>query len=159
MQRLAAVIAWSEAAVAEPLEFEGRVEALHRAELASQLNGLVARVLFDGGEPVVAGQALIELEDAEFRLAVASAKAELMRAEAELRLAEQKAARTSELSSRGVATEAEKDAVDATLAAAKAAVSIARTTLSVAELNLARTAIRSPIDGFVSRPSVAPAGT
>ena len=74
-------------ALAETLEFEGRVEAVHHAELASHLNGIITEIAFEGGEEVQAGDPLIMLDPAEFELAVAQAKALLASASAQLTLA------------------------------------------------------------------------
>ena len=49
---------------AEPLIFEGRIEAAHQAVLATRINGVVAEILFNGGDEVIEGQPLIRLDPA-----------------------------------------------------------------------------------------------
>ena len=136
----------------ETLEFEGRVEALHHAALASHLNGIITEIAFEGGEEVAVGDPLITIDPAEFELAVAEATSALARARAYETLAEQEAIRVRNLSSRGVATDARQDATEAELAIARAETSMAEAVLQRAELDLERTAIAAPISGFVSRP-------
>ncbi len=142
-------------ALAETLEFEGRVEAVHHAELASHLNGIITEIAFEGGEEVQAGDPLITLDPAEFELAVTQAEALLASARAQLNLAEQEAGRVRDLSSRGVATEARRDAAEATLSVARAETKMAEAELERARLDLTRTVIGAPISGFVSRPMAA----
>ncbi len=139
-------------ALGEALEFKGRVEAAHHATLYSHLDGIITAIAFEGGEEVTAGDPLITVDAAKFKLAVAEAKAALARARANQTLAEQQEARVGDLSGRGVATEARHDAAKAELAVAHAEALMAETALEGAELDLKRTTIRAPISGFVSRP-------
>ncbi len=152
---LLALLLGATPALADTLEFQGRVEAVHYAELASHLNGIITEIAFEGGEEVEAGDPLITLDPAEFELAVAHAKALLASARAELTLAEQEARRVRDLSGRGVATDARRDAAEATLAVARAGTLMAEAELERARLDLSRTVIAAPISGFVSRPMAA----
>ena len=149
---LLALLLGAAPALGETLEFEGRVEALHHAALASHLNGIITEIVFEGGEKVAVGDPLITIDPAEFELAVAEATSALARARAYETLAEQEAIRVRNLSSRGVATDARQDATEAELAIARAETSMAEAVLQRAELDLKRTIITAPISGFVSRP-------
>ncbi|MEM8811027.1 MAG: efflux RND transporter periplasmic adaptor subunit [Pseudomonadota bacterium] len=140
---------------AEPLRFEGRVEAMRNAELSSRLNGVIAEIAFEGGESVVAGDPLITLDPADFEIAVKVAEAELARVRAGRTLAEAESERAERLSERGVAAEAQLQAAEAALAVATADVTAAEAALARAKLDLSRTVIRAPMDGLVSRPLIA----
>src|SRR5690606_11581762 len=61
-------------------ELPGRTSAWLVAEVRPQVNGLVARRLFTEGEIVKAGQPLYQLDDATYRAAANSARAQLKRA-------------------------------------------------------------------------------
>lgn len=63
----------------------GRVESSHRAGLGSDVAAAIARVHVNEGDWVAAGDVLVELDDAEARLAVAERSAELERQRALLR--------------------------------------------------------------------------
>lgn len=139
---------------AEPLVFEGRVEATERAVLSTRLDGVVTEILFEGGERVLPGQPLIRLDPADAELALAAAEARLAEARAVLSGAETRAARQERLSERGVAADAQVGPARTARAAAEAAVALAEAERDRAALDLARTAIRAPIAGYISRPTV-----
>ncbi|WP_093256256.1 efflux RND transporter periplasmic adaptor subunit [Rubrimonas cliftonensis] len=143
------------AASAETLRFQGRVEAAERAVLSSRLNGVVAAILFQGGEKVERGQPLIRLDATDAELALAAAEAELAGALALREGAERRAARQEELSERGVASDAQVGSARTERAAARAGVALAQAGRDRAALDLERVVIRAPISGYVSRPMVA----
>lgn len=66
------------------LQFSGRVEARSRVEVGSTLTGRVAVVEAQEGDAVRAGQALLRLDDAEWRAALAQAEAGERQASARL---------------------------------------------------------------------------
>ncbi|MEX2520739.1 MAG: efflux RND transporter periplasmic adaptor subunit, partial [Paracoccaceae bacterium] len=137
------------------LVFDGVVEAARRAELATDVSGVVRAIHFAGGERVAAGQTLIEIDDAAFLLAVEDAKATLDHAKAEATAAGEEAARSAELSARGVAPDTRLRADRTRLAQAQALRMQAGIALRRAELDLARTRIAAPLAGVVGRPDVA----
>ncbi|MEM6904462.1 MAG: efflux RND transporter periplasmic adaptor subunit [Pseudomonadota bacterium] len=137
---------------AETLTFEGRVEAVHRAELSSQLDGVVAEILFRAGDEVAAGQPMIRLDEADARLALRMAEARLAAARAELEGAAREAQRQEQLAARGIAPESVLAPLQTAKAAATAALALAEADLARAELDLSRTVIRAPIAGFAAPP-------
>lgn len=139
---------------AERLVFEGRVEASSEAVLATRLNGVVAEVLFEGGEAVTPGQPLIRLDPRDAELALAVAEAEVAGAEAELAGATRNANRQEALFERGVTADAVVGPARTRKAAAEAALALAETERARAALDLERAVIRAPIAGFISKPAV-----
>src|SRR5690606_21760641 len=65
-------------------ELPGRTSAWLVAEVRPQVNGIVARRLFTEGSMVRAGEPLYQIDDASYRAAANSARAQLKRAEATL---------------------------------------------------------------------------
>jgi HlyD family secretion protein len=63
----------------------GRVETPHRVDLAAQITGTVARLSVEEGQPVRAGQVLLEIDAAEQRAAAEQAVVAVRQAEARLR--------------------------------------------------------------------------
>ena len=108
------------------IELPGRVRASAEAEIRPQVTGIIEARLFTEGDYVEAGQALYQIDDAEYVAAVQSARAALARAQA-----------TAEN-----AREAEAD------------IAIQQAALSQAQIDLARTTIKAPIDGRIGRSSV-----
>ncbi len=148
-----AILCWLVApAMAEPLTFEGRVEAYKRAELSSRLNGVVAEILFSGGERVTAGTPMIRLDAEDLELSIAAAEAEVSRTEAAHFLARREAERVRTLGTRGVVTEVRADQTESSLKQTAAELEAARVALKRAQLDLRHATIRAPIDGFAGRP-------
>lgn len=124
------------------LEATGTVEALDTAELRPEVAGLVDAVLFEDGDKVRRGQALVRLRDAD-------AKAALTEARARASLAKLERDRRAPLVGGGDVSQAELDRADAEVALAAAE-------LARAEEGLRRTVMVAPFDGVVGRRDVAP---
>ncbi|MEM1160537.1 MAG: efflux RND transporter periplasmic adaptor subunit [Pseudomonadota bacterium] len=139
----------------ETMVFQGQIESSARAELSSQVNGVVAEVLFTGGEKIAAGQPMIRLDPVDAELAVAVAEANLAAAEAARDGAAQEAARQERLAARGISPDAVLTPARTAKAAAEAALALANAELARAKLDLSRTVIRAPIAGFAGRPITA----
>ena len=151
----ALLLAAEPAGAEEPLRFEGQVEAVHRAEIATKVDGVVTAVLFEGGERVAAGDALMRIDADGFALEVKEAEAVRAEAEAARKLAEQEAERSRGLAARGIATDRRLETAEAELIRATADVARADAALARARLDLERATIRAPIAGVISRPAIA----
>ncbi|MCC6303515.1 MAG: biotin/lipoyl-binding protein, partial [Gammaproteobacteria bacterium] len=151
----------------------GILQPTNQVDVGSELSGTVARVLVDVNDRVTTGQTLVELDTAKLNDQVTQARAALTSAEATVR---QTAATASEsrdnlarleevsrLSGGQVPSQSELAAAQAALqraladeASAGAGVAEARAALRSAETNVAKAAIRSPINGVVLARSVDP---
>lgn len=151
----------------------GTLKPTRSVAVGSELSGTVSRVLVDVNDRVSKGQVLLELDRAKFqdtvnrsRAALGAAQAALAQNEATVREARATLSRFEEvarLSGGRVPSAAELDGARAALTRAKAnvdnaraVVTQARASLSTDETNLAKSAIRSPIDGVVLARSVDP---
>lgn len=139
---------------ADPLIFEGRVEAAGQAVLAARINGVVAEILFNGGDEVTEGQPLIRLDPVDAELALAVANAELAQAKAELDGAVREADRQERLAARGVSPDAVVGPARTARAVAQAALALAQAKRDRSALDLQRAVIVAPITGLISRPDV-----
>ncbi|WP_434654543.1 efflux RND transporter periplasmic adaptor subunit [Chromobacterium violaceum] len=117
-------------------------------QVAPDVSGLITEVKVSDNQLVKKGQVLFVVDRAHYELALRQAEAALAAQRATLAQARREAARNRSLTDL-VAAEAreEGDAKvqlgEATLAAAEAAVGLAR-------LNLERTTVKSPVDGYLS---------
>lgn len=136
------------------IELPGRVRALAEAEIRPQVTGIIKQRLFTEGDSVEAGQALYQIDDAEYVAAVQSARAALARAQASAENARETANRFERLSAINAVSRQEYDQALAAAKQAEADISIQEAALSQAQINLARTRITSPIDGRIGRSSV-----
>lgn len=154
----------------------GNLQPTNKVDVGSELSGTIEAVLVDDNDRVKKGQVLARLDTARLRdqvaksrAAVASAEAKILQAQATLNQARSNLDRLREvarLSDGKVPSKAELDTADATLAravadetVAKAALAESRAVLSADETNLAKGAIRSPIDGVVLNRRVEPGQT
>lgn len=119
------------------IKVAGRTEASRQITLRAETEGVVTEIVVPRGSAVKQGDALVRLavEDRQARLK--KAEAQLAKRELEFRAAENlsKKSFTSEVS----------------LANAKAEMESARADLETAQLELARTVIRAPFDGYFNR--------
>ena len=135
-------------------ELPGRTSAWLVAEVRPQVNGIIDRRLFTEGEIVKAGQPLYQIDDASYRAAANSARAQLKRAEATLVAARLTARRTGELVEVSAVSKQDHDNATAALGQAEADVAAARAALDAANVTLGYARITSPIDGRIGRSSV-----
>lgn len=114
------------------IEVAATLVASKRAEISPQVEGVVAEVFKDLGDPVAKGEPLLRLDDEEYRLAVEQARAELARAEAAVAEARARlvqvrsdSARARELRRQGVLSAGQFETQEAALRVAEAAVQAA----------------------------------
>ncbi|MDF3832254.1 HlyD family secretion protein [Cupriavidus basilensis] len=130
-----------------PWTRDGHVRA-DVVQVAPDVSGLVTRILVKDNQRVQRGQVLFVIDQDRFRLALQQAQASAAAQRAALAQARREAARNRTLSE-VVATEvveegrARVEQGEAALAQAEAAVGLAR-------LNLARTSVVSPVDGYLN---------
>lgn len=151
----------------------GNLEPTNQVEIGSELSGTVRAVLVDEDDRVEKGQVLVELDPAKFedavtrtKGAVAVAEASVAQAKATLDEARTKLERFREvarLSDNKVPSRTEMEAAEAEFAratanraSAQASLMEARAQLRSNETDLAKTKIKSPMDGVVLSRAVDP---
>lgn len=132
-------------------DLPGRIAAVRTAEVRPRVSGIIQERVFRQGSIVKEGDVLYRIDPTLFRVAVASARANLERAKAALVLARQKAERQKELQKRNVSSAQEYDVAMANLAQAEAEVAAAQAGLDQAQVNLDYTEVRAPITGRIGR--------
>lgn len=132
-------------------ELPGRIAAVRTAEVRPRVGGILLERVFEQGTIVKQGDILYKIDPTLYRVAVASAKANVERAKAARLLAQQKAERQKELQRRNVSSAQEYDVAVANLAQAEAEVAAAQAGLEQATVNLTYTDVRAPITGRIGR--------
>ena len=135
-------------------ELPGRVTPYLVAEVRPQVNGIVARRLFDEGGTVRAGQPLYQLDDALYRADHESAKAALARAEATLGTARLEARRSADLVAIKAVSRQDDENAQAALKQAEADVAAARAAAERAAVLLGYARITAPIGGRIGKSAV-----
>ncbi|MDY8107996.1 HlyD family secretion protein [Fulvimarina sp. 2208YS6-2-32] len=121
-------------------------------EIASYVPGVLTQLNVVNNQRVKKGDLLVQVDRKGYETAVERARAQVAKADAEYELQRQQAARLTELETRDQAAVANVNVANARLrtSAAQAALEAARQQLRAAELDVARTTIRAPADGYVA---------
>lgn len=130
---------------------QGTVEPRNESELVPQVAGEVEWVspaLASGGF-FGQGDPLVRIEPADYRVALATARAVIARAESENQRAKTEIARQGTLREKGVASQARVDDAENAARVAAAALDEAEARLERAERDLMRTTLRAPFEGRV----------
>ncbi len=125
------------APISNRLNLPGVVEEWIRLDLLAEISGTVERLLVQEGQPVQAGDLLLQIEDDDYRIA-------RDRAEAAYSLARADFLRDQKVHAKGVIPVAELEAQKTRMQTAKADLDIAR-------LHLERCRVTAPIDGVIRR--------
>ncbi len=132
-------------------EFTGRTAAMENVEVRPRVSGHIEAVKFQSGQLVKKGDVLFQIDARWYQAEFAKREADHEQARVKMANAEREANRTAALlASKAISTE-EGDQRQARYAEAKAALLATEAAKASAKLDLEQTAIRSPIDGRVSR--------
>jgi RND family efflux transporter MFP subunit len=139
--------AWR-AYVETPWTRDGRIRA-DIVEIAPDVSGTVADVRVRDNQTVRKGDVLFAIDPERYRFALAQAEASVQGRERELDQRRRELERRAHLSNLAVTAEAREQAETA-VATTEAAYDQALATLNTARLNLDRTELRAPVNGFVT---------
>lgn len=132
-------------------EFTGRAAAIEFVEVRPRVSGHIRKVRFESGQLVKKGDILFDIDDRWHKADFDRSEAEVAVAQVRSDNAEREARRTAQLLESKAISKEEADAREARYAEARAALQAAKAARDSAQLDLEHTAIRSPIDGRVSR--------
>ncbi len=127
----------------------GTVTPLNTVSLTARVAGQIAKVEYQEGQLVHAGDPLVEIDPAPFQAAVTQAEGQLARDQAQLDLAKINLQRDTDLLKKGVISKQEFDTQTATDHQAEGTVKLDQGNLDQAKVNLAYCHITSSIDGRV----------
>jgi RND family efflux transporter MFP subunit len=119
------------------------------ANVAPQISGQIVEVRTHDNEHVHKGDVLYIIEKFDFEVALDNAKATILNRAADLEVKKAQNARRAALTMLSTSIE-EKQVFDGNAKMAEAALASAKATLAQSEINLQRTEVRSPVDGYVT---------
>jgi len=150
---IAAVIGWKlwNVYMYEPWTRDARVRATI-VNLAPDVSGLISSLNVVDNQSVKKGDVLFVIERDRFQAALAQAQALVENKRANLRLANDNARRDQELAraDSSAITQVQIETSQATAAVAAAELAQAEAALTTARINLQRTEVRSPVNGYVT---------
>ncbi|GJD49553.1 p-hydroxybenzoic acid efflux pump subunit AaeA [Methylobacterium crusticola] len=144
---LAALVVW-EYYVTAPWTRDGRVR-VQVASIAPQVSGQITELRVVDNQFVRRGDVLFVIDPYDFRIALDSARAEVENRAADLQVKRAQAARREALTTISTSIE-EKQQFAGTAKQAEAAYASAQAQAAQAEINLRRTEVRSPVNGYVT---------
>jgi multidrug resistance efflux pump len=119
------------------------------ANVAPQISGQIVEVQTSDNRHVYKGDILYVIEKVDFVVALDNAKATILNREADLAVKTAQNARRAALTTLSTSIE-EKQVFEGNAKMAEAALASAKAALVQAEINLQRTEVRSPVDGYVT---------
>jgi RND family efflux transporter MFP subunit len=134
--------------VESPWTRDGRVRA-DVIQVAPEVSGVVADMRVADNQKVAKGDVLFVIDPERYRFALTQAEANVSSKENDLEQRRRELARRERLSSAAITEEAREQAETA-VNLAEAAYSDALAALNTARLNLDRTTVRAPVNGFVT---------
>ncbi|MBK1882801.1 HlyD family secretion protein [Luteolibacter pohnpeiensis] len=133
----------------EPWTRDGRVNA-ELVKIVPEVSGKIAQLPVVDNQLVQKGDVLFTIDPENFQLALEQAEAQLKTRQSELDLAKQKADRRGLLVSANAISAEEQQSADTAVAVAQAALANAVATRDLANLNLRRTTVVSPVNGYIT---------
>lgn len=137
------------AQAADTEAFPGRIEAMVRADVTTEVSGIVQEIHFEAGQTVKKGDLLFTLDDTDFLLGLEEAEANVMRADALHVAAKQDFERTEALKARGSVADVQVLKAKGALALAEAVLHQTEVQLKGARADLERSVIRAPLSGVI----------
>ncbi|MES2180974.1 MAG: efflux RND transporter periplasmic adaptor subunit [Pseudomonadota bacterium] len=137
-----------------PWTRDGRVRA-DVVNIAPDVSGLVAEVTVHDNQFVHRGDVLFKIDPEHYRFALQHAEAQVQQTKAILSMKKGQASRRATVDDQVISRESREDS-DMIAASAKAEYEAAVSQRDQAKLNLERTVIRSPVDGWVSNLLIRP---
>lgn len=147
---VAILLAWAmwEAYLRAPWTRDGQVRA-YVVTMASEVAGRVVELPVADNQFVHKGELLMAIDPTDYRIAVSLAEATVQQAQANAQNLDREAKRRQELSTLSTSVE-EKQSYESNAQVARASYQKALSNLDQARVNLDRTRILSPVDGYVT---------
>jgi multidrug resistance efflux pump len=144
---LVSIMAWDEYVTA-PWTRDGSVR-VQVASVAPQVSGQITQLRIIDNQFVHKGDILYQIEPFDFDVTLRTSKALLEQREADMHVKQLQSERRQRLSDLATTPE-EQQVFEGSAVQAKAAVDAARQQVAQADINLKRTEVRSPVNGYVT---------
>jgi membrane fusion protein (multidrug efflux system) len=141
-------------AIEERIEATGELLAKDRAQLASEVDGVVTELAVDEGDRVEEGALLLAVDPEKRGLAAANARARVREAQAALAEARRQHDRIRTLHEKGIASDAALDQASTELSRAQSRADAGSAEAGVAERALRDASVRAPFAGWIARRDV-----
>lgn len=134
--------------------YTSRLEAPQEVALMPRVSGVIEGIAFNEGDEVKEGDLLFQLDDRPFAAVVASLEAQISSAKAALNQASREAKRAKRLAKRKAISTEQAESRSSILQQRRADLIALQAQLTSAQLDLEFSAVRSPINGVISRANI-----
>src|SRR6195256_890123 len=148
---VAAVLAWTtwQTYMGAPWTRDGTVRA-YVVTMAPEVAGRIIKLAVADNQFVHKGEELFEIDPADYRIALDQTQAQAQRDAAALDYARANAARKADLEAKGWTSKDIYQQTTSSLRQSEAVVALDQAAIAKAQLDLRRTVIRSPVNGYVT---------
>jgi multidrug resistance efflux pump len=148
---LATLLAWAmwQAYMAAPWTRDGTVR-VYVVTMAPEVAGRIVKLPVADDQFVHKGDVLFEIDPASYRIALDQAQAQAQRDAAALDYARANQGRKADLEAKGWASKDVYQQTTSTLHQSEAVVALDQAAIAKAQLDLSRTVVRSPVNGYVT---------
>ena len=148
---IAASLAWAmwQVYMAAPWTRDGTVRA-YVVTMAPEVAGRIVKLTVADNQFVHKGDTLFEIDPADYQIALDQAKAQAQRDGATLDYARENQSRQARLANEGWASTDVYQQTTSTLHQSEGIIALDKAAIAKAELDLSRTVIRSPVNGYVT---------
>jgi multidrug resistance efflux pump len=148
---VAALFSWAmwQAYMSAPWTRDGTVRA-YVVTMAPEVAGRIVKLTVADNQFVHKGDMLFEIDPADYRIALEQAQAQALRDGAALDYARENQNRQARLANEGWASTDVYQQTTSTLHQSEGIIALDKAAIAKAELNLSRTVIRSPVNGYVT---------
>jgi HlyD family secretion protein len=138
----------------EIVSASGTLNPIVSVTVGAEVTGVIRKVLVDYNSPVKAGQAVAQIDTADYQAALTQAEGDLANAESSLKLAEANLKRKEALHDQKMLAPSDYDTAVATVEQARATVITRQGARDKSKTDLEHCTIYSPIDGVVTSRAV-----
>ncbi len=136
------------------LQFTGTIDAVEKNLISARVAGIVENMPVDNGDPIKAGQTLLQIDDQPYQNLLTINSSTLTQAQAKLNSTRLSHDRLKQLYEAGALSDQDYEDIQTALTAAEADVSAANAALNNAQKDLAHTKVSSPINGLIANRAV-----
>jgi membrane fusion protein (multidrug efflux system) len=135
----------------ERIEASGELEARYHSFVAAEVSGQITQIVTDEGEPIAAGEPVLEIDPQRRELELAVARARAAQADAGAVEARRQTERIRRLHKSNAASQSKLDEAETALLVAQSDAAAQKAQLGVAEQALDDATVRAPFDGVVGQ--------
>lgn len=140
----------------QTIRVTGSLAPQQQTQLASEVGGRIRSVSVQPGDPVTAGQTLVQIDTESLELQLRQQRATAEATRAQLVLAQRQLERTADLIERGLSPTSGLEEAQSSVDALRSNLNALEAAVASADLSIQKATVRAPFDGVVSARAIEP---